>query len=167
MSFFKWTGLIFFTFLLQTQFPPFGKTLSLSTALVYLFGLRSLPSGFSVGRSDGYYSGRAEVKSTAFGAGVGLLEDIISGSIIGPGVFSKGLIGLFSVVVFTDVIFKWTPLIGVVIIIILTIADGSIIVGLRVFLDNININIFNVFQAIFIQTAFNMPFGIILKPKND
>ncbi|MCL0050020.1 hypothetical protein M1M87_01260 [Thermodesulfovibrionales bacterium] len=107
------------------------------------------------------------MKSTAFGAGVGLLEDIISGSIIGPGVFSKGLIGLFSVVVFTDVIFKWTPLIGVVIIIILTIADGSIIVGLRVFLDNININIFNVFQAIFIQTAFNMPFGIILKPKND
>jgi hypothetical protein len=165
MKILKWIFFIFLTFLVQTQLSFFITPLNLSIVVVYFFGLTSLPRQSTAAWSDKYFGSRAEIKSTAFGASVGLLEDILSGTIVGPGFFSKGLAGFFSVVVFTDVVFKWTPLIGAAAMTILTILDGAIIAVLRLFFSDISINIFEIFYSILIQAVINIPFGIILKPR--
>lgn len=161
MNYLKWAFFIFLVFLAQTQFSVFHSMINLTIALVYYFSLKNLPRQ---SKSGGYFGGKAEIKSTVFGSAVGLFEDIISGSIIGPNFFSKGLTGFISVMAFTEVVFKWTPLLGVIIIIILTFLDGAIVTGLRVVFTNTNINSIDALQTIFIQAIVNIPFGIIFKP---
>ncbi|MCL4537869.1 MAG: hypothetical protein M1610_09795 [Nitrospirae bacterium] len=160
MNYLKWAIFIFLTFLVQTQLSIFNTSLNLAVVLAYSFALKSLPRS----QEAGYFGSRAEIKSTVFGAGIGLLEDILAGSIIGPGFFSKGLIGFISVVAFTEVVFKWTPFLGVIAMIILTVIDGIIVTGLRFIFTNININMIDTLKTIFIHAIVNIPFGIIFKP---
>lgn len=161
MKYFVWIFFIFLIFLIQTQFSIFNTPLNLTVVLSYSFALKSLPRK---SMTDGYFGRRAEIKSTAFGALVGLLEDIISGSIIGPNFFSKGLIGFLSVVTFTEVVFKWTPVFGVIMVTVFTVLDGVIVAGSRIVFSNIQISMLNVVQALIIQAIVNIPFGIIFKP---
>lgn len=161
MNYIKWAFFIFLTFLIQTQLSIFHRPLNLSIVLVYFFSLKSLPRSH---KTDVYFGSRSEIKSTVFGAFVGLLEDILSGSIIGPNFFSKGLTGFLTIVVFTEVVFKWTSLLGVITIVVFTILDGVMVAGSRIIFTSINISILDALQTIAIQTIVNMPFGIILKP---
>lgn len=161
MNYVKWAFFIFLTFLIQTQLSIFHSPLNLTVVTVYFFSLKSLPRH---PKTDVYFGSKSELKSAVFGAFVGLLEDILSGSIIGPNFFSKGLTGFLTIVVFTEVVFKWTPLLGAITIIIFTILDGVIVTGSRIIFTNINISILDVLQTILIQTGVNIPFGIILKP---
>jgi len=161
MNYAKWAFFIFLTFLIQTQLSIFHRPLNPSIVLVYFFSLKSLPRSH---KADVYFGSRSEIKSTVFGAFVGLLEDILSGSIIGPNFFSKGLTGFLTIVVFTEVVFKWTPLLGVITIVVFTILDGVMVAGSRIIFTSINISILDALQTILIQTVANIPFGIILKP---
>lgn len=156
--------LIFLTFLIQTQVSISGRHLNLSVVMVYFFGLKSLPRQCKF-KMDPYFGSRAEIKSMVFGAFVGLIEDILAGSIIGPNFFSKGLIGFLTVLVFTEIVFKWTLFLGVITIVIFTLLDGIIVTGFRVIFASININIIDVLKTIAVQTIVSIPFGIILKPK--
>lgn len=161
MNYVKWAFFIFLTFLLQTQLSIFHSPLNLTVVLVYYFSLKILPRR---PKTDVYFGSRSEIKGMAFGAFVGLLEDILSGSIIGPNFFSKGLTGFLAVVVFTEIVFKWTQLLGAITIIMFTILDGVLVTGSRIIFTNINISILDALQMIAIQTVANIPFGIILKP---
>ncbi len=152
---------IFLTFLVQTQLSVSHSLLNLTVVLVYYFSLKILPRH---PKMDVYFGSRSEIKGMAFGAFVGLLEDILSGSIIGPNFFSKGLTGFLTIVVFTEVVFKWTPFLGAITIIVFTILDGVMVTGFRIIFTNINISIQNALHMIAIQTVANIPFGIILKP---
>jgi cell shape-determining protein MreD len=160
MNYAKWAIFIFLTFLIQTQLSILGKPLNLSIVLVYFFSLKSLPRSH---KTDVYFGSRSEIKSTVFGAFVGLLEDILSGSIIGPNFFSKGLTGFLTIVVFTEVVFKWTPLLGVITIVVFTILDGVMVAVSMIIFTSINISILDALRTILIQTVANIPFGIILK----
>lgn len=164
MNYFKWIFFVFLTFLIQTQISIFHHPLNLTVVLVYIFGLKSLALQ-PAARARGHFGSTVEIKSISFGAGIGILEDIISGAIIGPGFFSKGIIGFISVTAFKNLIFKWTPLVGGIALVILTIFDATIFTGMRVLFTGININGFIVLQAIFIQAIFNIPFGIIFKAR--
>ncbi|MDI6801723.1 MAG: hypothetical protein QMD01_06730 [Thermodesulfovibrionales bacterium] len=157
----KWLLFIFFAFLIQNRLRIFGFPLTISTALVYYYGVKGIHRKY---RTDGYVGSTAELKSTAFGAFVGMLEDILSGSIIGPALFSKGLIGFFSIITFTDVLFKWTPLAGGLVIAVFTCIDGTVFAALRMLFSDITPNISVIFQTIIIQAVLNIPFGIIFKP---
>lgn len=162
MNYAKWIFIIFLTFLLQTQFSFFRSPLTFTVVLAYYFALKSLPRQSHWG---GYFGSGAEIKSAAFGAFIGLLEDILSGSIVGPNFFSKGLIGFISVVAFTEVVFKWTPLLGIITIVLFTALDGIVVTGMRFLFASIHINVVAAAQIIFIQALVNIPAGIILKPK--
>ncbi len=161
MKYLAWAFFIFLTLLIQTQFSVFNAPLNMTVVLTYYFALKSLPRK---SMTDGYFGSRAEIKSTAFGALVGLLEDIISGSIIGPNFFSKGLIGFISVLTFTEVVFRWTPVLGVITVIVFTILDNIIVTGSRIIFSGINISMLNALHTAIIQAIVNMPLGIILKP---
>lgn len=163
MRYFRWIIFSFLTFLIQTQASSFLNTkLNLTIILVYFFSLQNLPRPSN---TRGYYASNAEIKSVLFGAAIGLLEDILAGSIIGPAFFSKGLIGFLGVIAFTGVFFKWTPLLGCIAVIIFTFLDGAIGAVFRILFSSIDINVIEALKTILIQTLINIPFGIIFMPK--
>ncbi|MCK7470036.1 MAG: hypothetical protein MZU95_03945 [Desulfomicrobium escambiense] len=67
----------------------FGIPLSLGIALVYAFLLKTLCEQTGEGRRIPG-DARAELKGTAFGMGTGMVEDLLAGSIVGPGSFQQG-----------------------------------------------------------------------------
>lgn len=144
------------------HFLPFNHRLNLTVVIVYLFGLKGLSSQ---ARAYGF-SSRAGAKSTLFGACIGLIEDILSGAGIGPNLFSKGIIGFVSLAIFSGVVFQWTYFWGGVVLFGLTIFDGLMFTGVRVFFANQHIDGFVFLQGIAVQAAINAVFGIIFRPRH-
>ena len=160
MNALKWILLVVLVFLLQTQISFIRDFSNLTVILVYYFGLKSHQRN-----SDRDYSGsKSEFESVAFGVIIGLMEDVISGSIIGPGILSKGLLGLMTPIVFTDMIFKWTPLWGAIVVVIFTLFDGVVMACSRIIFTGIHVTGALLFQAMCVQSIMNMPFGILLRP---
>ncbi len=160
MNVLKWILLALLVFLLQTQCYFIRHFSNLTVILVYYFGLKSHQRN-----ADRDFSGsKSEFESVAFGVIIGLMEDVISGSIIGPGLLSKGLLGLMTPVVFTDMIFKWTPLWGAITVIIFTLFDAVVVVCSRIMFTGIHVSGEILFQVMCVQSIMNMPFGILLQP---
>lgn len=164
MNYIKWIFFIFLIFLAQTQIAIFNMPLALTVVIVYAFGVKSLEKAKTDKYSGKHSSVGLEIKSAAFGACVGLLEDIIAGEILGPAFLSKGIIGFLTIVIFTDIVFRWTPLIGIIIMAALTIFDNIIVIGLQILFAGISISYFKVLQILFVQALVNIPFGIIFRP---
>jgi hypothetical protein len=165
MKILKWILFVFLIFFVQMQFALFNVPLNLVLVIVYAFGLKTLEKS-KTDKSFSKYSGAgSEIKSAAFGASVGLLEDIIAGGILGPAFLSKGIIGFLTIVIFTDIVFRWTPLIGIIAIITLTVLDGIIVTGLHVLFAGISINYLKELLILFMQAILNIPFGIIFRPR--
>src|SRR5271169_1438179 len=159
MNSLKWTLLVVLVFLLQTQFLFIKDFSNLTVILVYYFGLKSHERNTTRGLSGN----KAELGSIAFGVMIGLIEDVMSGAIIGPGALSKGLLGLMTPVIFTDMVFKWTPLWGAVIVVVFTLLDGFVLIGSRILFTGIHVTAGTLFQIICVQSFINMPFGIMLR----
>ncbi|MBF0557779.1 MAG: hypothetical protein HQL08_03250 [Nitrospirae bacterium] len=160
MNSLKWILLAVLVFLLQTQCTFIKDYLNLTVVLVYYFGLKNHQQNY-----DKDYSGnKAGLESMAFGVIIGLTEDVISGSIIGPGLLSKGLLGLMTPLVFTDMVFKWTPLWGAIIAVIFTLLDGTVVIGSRMLFTGIHITGAVLFRIICLQSVMSTPFGLLLRP---
>jgi hypothetical protein len=160
MRFLIW---IFFTalaVLVQSQLSSIVGFFSAPLVIVYFFGLKSRQKV-----SVFEYSGsKAGVSSVLFGAFVGLMEDALSGAIIGPGMLSKGLVGFLSPMVFTDVVFRWTPLWGGIAIAVFSLLDGAVTAGARVFFTGVHLGGMTLIQLFLIRALVSVPFGIVLKP---
>lgn len=160
MNTLKWILFAVLVFLLQTQCPFIKDYFNLTVVLVYYFGLKNHQHNY-----DREYSGnKAGLESMVFGVIIGLAEDVISGSAIGPGLLSKGLLGLMTPIVFTEMVFRWTPLWGAIIVVIFTLLDGMVVIGSRMLFTGIHITGAVLFRIICIQSALSMPFGILLRP---
>ncbi|MBZ0157109.1 MAG: hypothetical protein K8I29_12965 [Alphaproteobacteria bacterium] len=158
--FLKWISVAVLAILVQAQLSFLSGFFSVSLILVYFFGLRS-----RLKLSAFEWSGnKVEMKSVLYGALVGLMEDIFTGSIIGPGLLSKGLIGLLTPVAFTDLVFKWTPLWGGIVIVLFTLLDGAVLVGARTYFTGIHIGTMGLLQIFLLRSLVSLPFGILLKP---
>ncbi len=157
----RWALLTLGALVLQTQFFVFGTPLNVSVALVYAFAIRNVSY-----REGARFGPSGEAKCTAFGGAIGFLEDLLSGTLIGPEVFSKGMTGLFTAVIFSDVVFRWPPLLGGIAVMILTILDGGLAVGLRLLFTDTSVNAAHAMQTILIQALFNIPFGVLVRPAN-
>lgn len=156
----KWLFWAAAAFLVQTQFSfAFGR-LNITAVLVFYFGLKSL-GGVN---SRDFFGMNAEIRSAGFGALVGLSEDIISGTPVGPSLLSKGLIGLFTPLLFMDVIFIWTPLWAGIVIALFTLMDGIVVIGARMLFSDVNVNMVQAVQESIFQTLVNIPLSMILKP---
>lgn len=158
---FTWGLLTVTVFIVQTQFSFLHNSLNFTVVIVYLFGLRNLDRI----AARGYFGSRSELESTAFGAFIGLTEDILMGSLVGPGFLSKGLIGFFTSVIFSDVVFRWTRIWGVAAVTAFTLLDGLILIGARSMFSDLHINSSQVLLNVLVQIVLNIPFGILLKPR--
>ncbi len=160
----KWLIFIFFAFTLQSQISAFGYPLNFNILVVYAFVLHIAKK---TTKKEEFPASEWEIKGAVFGASIGILDDIISGSIVGPSCLSKGLVGFFSAVLFGSVFFKWTTILGIIVIFFLTIFDGLMQIILRIIFNDIRISIYYVVQMILLQALINMPFGILLKPTEN
>ncbi|MCI0469350.1 MAG: hypothetical protein L0Y62_04720 [Nitrospirae bacterium] len=163
----KWFILVAAAFIAQAQFAVFNISLNLVMLPCYIFSLRKASFRMDIIQSGwtGRYTGiGAEAKGAVFGAVIGILEDILNGSLVGPSMFSKGIIGFLSAVEFSERFFKWTPLLGGVSIAFFSIIDGSISTGMRLLFGSTIISGAGVLQIVFMQAIVNAPFGVILKP---
>ncbi|MGO9377392.1 MAG: hypothetical protein ACLPN1_11630 [Dissulfurispiraceae bacterium] len=148
--------------LLQSKLSLFECPVNLAVAVVYAFGINSAMMKHSAATGSADVS--AEMKATFFGAVVGLIEDGMTGSIIGPNVLSKGLVGFISSFVFRDIFFLWESSLGGIVLCLLTMVDVSIALGVRLLFSNIVTGGRAVVELIIIQAIMNIPIGLLVKP---
>jgi len=160
----KWPLFIILALILQTQISIFGYPLNFMILVVYAFVLHTARK---TAKNEEFHTGEWEIKCTVFGALIGMLDDLIAGSIIGPSFLSKGLAGFFSSVLFGNVFFRWTPLLGIIVIFFLTIFDGMLQVILRMIFSDTKIDMQDVLLMILFHALANIPFGILLKPTGN
>jgi rod shape-determining protein MreD len=148
MKYLLWASIIFLTFIIQESVSLFNVTPNLTVVLVFYVGIR-----------------KGEVTGIFFGSLIGIVEDSLSGALLGPNLLSKGLAGYLSSLIYSR-FFIWTPLLGIISISALTLIDSSIVFISRSIFDKIPVSIGAAFFAIAIQSLLNAPLGILLRPKD-
>ncbi len=148
MTYLLWTTIIFFTFIIQGSISIFDVTPNLTAVLACYAGIR-----------------KKEVKGMFFGSLIGIVEDSLSGALLGPNLLSKGLVGYFSSFVYSR-FFIWTPLLGIISISALTLIDSTIIFVSRSIFDRMPVSIGAAIFIVAIQSLLNAPLGILLRPKD-
>lgn len=163
LSLLKWLLLIFLALTFQTKILIFGFPQNFTILVVYYFIVQALNKQRKTGKIDSF---RLETKCIIFSAFVGFINDLISNSLLGPSFLSKTLLGFTGAILFGSVFFRWTVFLGIIVVSLFTLLDGIFQVFLRVIISDIKINIGNLISMILVQSFINLPFGIILKPKD-
>lgn len=140
--------LVLAAFVIQSKVSIFGIPPALTVIAPYYIGLRS-------GVRNGMITGTI----------IGMIEDSLSGNVLGPHLLGKGIIG-FSSPLLSGTLFRWTPLLGIIGLFSLTIIDG-----LSVFITNTIFNIHlipasRLITTVLFQGALNSLVGAFLKPEN-
>ena len=148
MKYFFWAVLIFLSFVLQGRLSVFGVSPDLSVLLVYYAGIK-----------------HGEKKGLLTGVLIGALEDSISLSMLGPNLLSKGFIGFSSALFVTGSFFRWTPLLGIIAVFLLTFMDNSIVFLSLSMFDKIPAAILSTLFISVMQSILNAPAGILIRPK--
>lgn len=160
MTVLKWALLSAGAFFIHTQFSSFSVLFNPTVVLVYYFGIESL-NRIS---SKKFFPVRIEFESAAFGALIGFVEDALTGSIIGPSLLSKGLVGFITPFVYTEIVFRWTPFWAGALLALLTFCDGWAVAGARSVFSETIINNAQVLKVVIFQCLVSLPFAFILKP---
>ena len=142
-----WVAITLLTFILQGSISIFDVTPNFAAILTYYAGIR-----------------KGEIKGMFFGALLGIIQDSLSGTFIGPNLLSKGLIGYLSSSVYSR-FFMWTPLLGMITLFLVTSLDSTVVFISRSFFDRMPVGIGSAAFIIIVQSLLNAPLGILLKPK--
>jgi len=161
MSLAVWIFLAFFALLFQPKLALFDCSLNLTIVIVYAFGIKTAsPQPAASGSGDA----APEIASAAFGACVGLVEDILTGLIIGPNVLSKGLAGLAGSIVYREIFFGWSSVLGGVVLAVLTLLDGITVLAARQLFSGTTISGSVFVDVVVMQAIMNIPFGLVIRP---
>lgn len=139
---------VIIAFVLQTKVSIFGVSPALTVALAYYFGINN-----------------SSAKGLLFGSMIGMVEDSIAGSMIGPNLLGKGMVGFLSPYMFGR-LFRWTPLFGMIGLFMLTIMDGLAVFLSHIMFKAVHVPTNKVIAMLLIQGLINSVFGIFLRPKN-
>ncbi len=161
MSIAVWLLIAFFVFIFQPKLSLFDYPLDLTIVLVYAYGIRSaMQQSAAVGFTDV----TPELRSTAFGAFIGAIEDAMAGSLIGPNFLGKGLVGFISSFIFREIFFQWESVTGGIVLFFLTLLDGCVIIAMRLLFSNMVIGGSAAVELIIIQAIMNIPLGLFIGP---
>ncbi len=141
--------IIFSAFLLESRISIFGAQPDLAAAIAYYFGLKN-----------------GETKGMLFGSFVGLIGDSLSGGILGPNILGKGMVGFFSAFM-SGSFFRWTPVLGVIGISLLTALNGIIVFLSKTLFEHMPTSIPSAISIIFTAALINSLFGIFIRPQNE
>ena len=143
---FVWLFSLILTLVIQSSFTIYNTSLNLTVLFAYYAGVKG-----------------KEIIGLFIGAMVGFLEDNLSGSLAGINMLSKGLIGYMSAFVYNKY-FIWTPLFGVVIVVLFTLIDGLLIYTLNSLFNKTPADLSVAFVVIIVQGILNAIFGYFIKP---
>ena len=155
-----WCCLAGAVLLLQPKLALFNCPLNLTLALVYSFGIKTASHQPAASGSDDV---APEIISTIFGAGIGLIEDVLTGSLIGPNLLSKGLAGFISSIVYREIFFRWESVLGGVVLAVLTLLDGLVVIGARELFSSTTTGGPAVVELVIIQSVMNIPLGLLVR----
>ena len=139
---------VMLAFLLQIKISILGVSPDLTAAVAYYFGITG-----------------GSTKGVLFGSLIGAIEDSVGGSILGPNLLGKGLVGFFSSFMSGSPL-RWTPFLGIVSLAILTLMDGSIILLSRAIFDAMPTSLSSGILTLLGQGLFNGVIGIFIRPRN-
>ncbi|MBA3070682.1 MAG: rod shape-determining protein MreD [Nitrospirae bacterium] len=141
--------IIFSAFLLESRISIFGAQPDLAAAIAYYFGLKN-----------------GETKGMLFGSFIGLIGDSLSGGILGPNILGKGMVGFLSAFM-SGSFFRWTPVLGVLGISLLTALNGIIVFLSKTLFEHMPTSIPSAISIIFTAALINSLFGIFMRPQNE
>lgn len=144
-----WLLIISGIFTLQTNLTPFGIAFNFAVLVPFYTGLRKSPE-----------------RGLFMGIVIGLIEDGLSRSILGPHILSKGMVGFLSPLL-AGRFFVWTPLFGSIALFVVTFLDGLIVYACKgIFLAPPALFKIAVLY-IFIQSIVNAPIGYFIRPRHE
>ncbi|MEE9523140.1 MAG: rod shape-determining protein MreD [Thermodesulfovibrionales bacterium] len=151
----KWQVILFWTLIvavlivIKTNVTLFGVSLNLTVLIPFYFGLKRSPE-----------------KGLLAGVIVGLVEDSLSNTILGPNILSKGTVGMLSSLL-SGRFFIWTPLFGIAACFAMSFLDVLIVYMSRE-LFFVNPGMFkHAAMRMFIQSLINAPIGYFIRPKDE
>ena len=141
--------IIFSAFLLESRISIFGAQPDLAAAIAYYLGLKN-----------------GETKGMVFGSFIGLIGDSLSGGILGPNILGKGMVGFLSAFM-SGSFFRWTPVLGVIGISLLTALNGIIVFLSKTLFEHMSTSIPSAMSIIFTAALINSLLGIFMRPQNE
>lgn len=114
-----------------------------------------------------YYLGirRGTTEGILFGSLIGIIEDSVGGTMLGPNLLAKGAVGFLSAFV-SGTLFRWTPFLGVLSVFFLTAGDGIMRFLSRSVFDVMPGSLSLVVTTTVVQGLLNAGAGIFIKPKH-
>lgn len=140
---------IFAAFFLQGRISVLGISPDLTAILIFFVGLRY-----------------GETRGLLLGVLTGAIEDSLSSSFIGPHMLSKGLMGFSSYFFLTGGLLRWTPVLGIIAVALLTFADNLVVFLARSVFDKMPATLSTAFFVSVMQSLLNAPAGIFIRPKH-
>ncbi|MFN3481224.1 MAG: rod shape-determining protein MreD [Thermodesulfovibrionales bacterium] len=148
MKVFIFIFLVLSAFVVQSKVSIMGIPPALTVIAPYYMGLRE-------GARKGMITGSL----------IGMIEDSLSGNVLGPHLLGKGLIG-FSSSLFSGSLFRWTPLLGIIGLFSLTVIDGLTIFITKTIFNIQFIPVSRLITTVLFQGILNSLAGIFLRPEN-
>jgi rod shape-determining protein MreD len=135
-------------FIVQTKVSLFGVSPDLTAVAAYYFGIKN-----------------GATKGMSLGSLIGMIEDSVSGNILGPNLLGKGVVGFFSSFS-SGSVFRWTPFLGMVSIFFLTVLDGTIVFLSRSLFQTPPTSLRAALLILVAQGLLNIPVGFFIRPHN-
>jgi rod shape-determining protein MreD len=136
-------------FVLETKLELFGIRPSLIVLPAYYVGLRYGP-----------------LKGCLVGALIGAIADSLAGHLLGPNMLALGTVGLLASVL-TGGFLRWTPLLGVVGLFVITWANGIIsFAALSAFAESPT-GLSQAALTLLVQGTINAIAGVFIRPSDD
>lgn len=132
----------------QTRASFFGVSPALTVAVVYYLGVR-----------------HGTLKGILLGSVIGLMEDSLSGGLLGPNLLAKGLVGYSSSFISVS-LFRWTPLLGMTGSFVLTVIDSIVVLLFKAVYETAPAVFYGTIPIILFRGIINSIFGFFIKPKN-
>ncbi len=146
---FVWLSLgIIAAFIAHSQVSLWGVAPNLTIVLAYAVGLHS-----------------GSTKGLLLGSAVGIVEDSVSGNILGPNLLGKGMTGYLASFS-SGSLFRWTPLLGVLFLFALTLMDGGIVFISRTIFETSPTSLSRAVFTLLMQGVLNAGIGFFVRPHN-
>jgi rod shape-determining protein MreD len=149
MKYLSLAALTFLALFLEGRISLLGISPDLTALLAFYVGMR-----------------HGETKGLLAGVVIGAIEDSISGSIIGPNLLGKAIVGFSSSFFVSGRLLRWTPLLGLIVVSLLTFSDGFVVFLAKSVFDKVPAVPSTAFFVSIMQSVLNAPAGIFVRPKN-
>jgi rod shape-determining protein MreD len=149
VRYFLWVIAVYLSFFLQARITVLDISPDLTVLIVFYIGLR-----------------HGETRGLLAGVLIGAIEDSLSYSFLGPNMLAKGVVGFASSFFVAGGIFRWTNLLGIIVVFMLTFVDNALVFISRGIFDKIPAAPSEALFVSGMQSLLNASAGIFIRPRH-